>query len=42
MSTDPDAMALMTSVPDVNLKNSMLLPPSPSFFNRSIWVFHGP
>jgi hypothetical protein len=41
MSIEPEAMALMTSVPDVNFTNSTLLPARPSFLIRSIWVFHG-
>ena len=42
MSTEPDAIALITSVPDVNFTNSMLFPPSPFAFSSSIFAFHGP
>ena len=42
MSTDPDAMALITSVPEVNFTKSMLLPPRPFALSSSIFAFHGP
>ena len=42
MSTDPEAMALITSVPEVNLTNSMLFPPRPFALSSSIFAFHGP
>ena len=41
MSTEPDAIALITSVPELNLTNSMLCPPSPSFLSFSICAFQG-
>ena len=42
MSTEPEAMALITSVPDVNFTNSMLLPARPFALSSSIFAFHGP
>ena len=42
MSTEPEAMALITSVPELNFTNSILLPFRPSDLSFSMFAFQGP